>query len=145
MADSPKPEETILEYGFRWFEFHAAQRITTFNFYLVMYSGLVAVEAFFVKEKIRLGSIAISLILIAMSVLFWQLDVRNRQLISIGESILTRGWTANGLDETLNPVALSAIRQPVGFRYKELFGAIFALGAIGGVVTFSYAVYLATP
>ena len=45
------------------------------------------------------------------------------------------------MDETLNPVALSEAKHTVGFRYKELFGAIFILGGLAGLILFVYAVY----
>ena len=75
-----------LAYGFKWFEYHANQRITTFNFYLVVYTGLVAGYGFLLKEKIVVGSVFINLIMVLLSILFWQLDVRDRQLIEIGET-----------------------------------------------------------
>jgi hypothetical protein len=142
MAEDKTAEQTALEYGFKWFEFHAQQRITTFNFYLIIYSGLAAAVSFLLKEKFQLGSIFISLILIVVSVLFWQLDVRNRQLIGIGESILSDGWQKNGLSENFNPVLLSKANQPEGFRYKQLFGAVFILGGLAGFGTFVYAIAL---
>jgi hypothetical protein len=142
MTKGKTVEETTLEYGFRWFEFHAQQRITTFNFYLVIYAGLAGAISFMLKEKFQLGSILISLIMIGVSILFWQLDVRNRQLIKIGESILSDSWTKNGLSETLNPVALSEATQSEGFRYRELFGAVFTLGGLAGLMAFGYAIYL---
>jgi hypothetical protein len=142
MATDKRAEETALEYGFKWFEFHAQQRITTFNLYLIVYSGLAAAVSFLLKEKLPLGSILISLMMIGVSILFWQLDVRNRQLIKIGESILSDSWQKNGLNEALNPVALSEAKQAEGFRYKELFGIVFTLGGAAGVCLFAYAVYL---
>jgi hypothetical protein len=142
MTEDKTAEETALEYGFKWFEFHAQQRITSFNFYLVIYSGLAAAVSFSLKEKLQLGSILISLMMIGVSILFWQLDVRNRQLIKIGESILSDSWQRNGLSEGLNPVALSDAKQAEGFRYKELFGTVFMLGGLVGVCLFAYAVYL---
>lgn len=142
MAQDKAIEEMTLEYGFRWFEFHAQQRVTTFNFYLVIYSGLVAAVSFLVKEKILLGSILASLLMIGMSVLFWQLDVRNRQLIDIGESILSNSWQTAGLSEALNPVSLSKVKQSTGFRYKELFGAVFTMGGAVGLLLFIYSVGL---
>lgn len=142
MAQDKTAEETALEYGFRWFEFHAQQRTTTFNLYLIIYSGLVAAVSFLLKEKLQLGSILISLMMIGVSILFWQLDVRNRQLIRIGGSILSDSWRKTGLNEALNPVVLSEAKQTEGFRYKELFGAVFVLGGAAGFGLFVYAVYL---
>jgi hypothetical protein len=134
--------EIALEYGFKWFEFHAQQRISTFNFYLLVMSGLVAAASFSLKEKIPAGSIVTSLMMLGASVLFWQLDVRNRQLIKIGEDILSDSWQKNGLSGELNPAVLSKAKQPVGFRYKELFGAAFIAGGIAGFCLFVYSVAL---
>ncbi len=142
MTQTKTAAETTLEYGFKWFEFHAQQRITTFNFYLTIYSGLTAGVAFLLKEKFLLGSILISLIMSGVSFLFWQLDVRNQQLIKIGKSILSDSWNKNGLVESLNPVVLSGAKQAVGFRYRQLFGAVFGLGGAAGIMLFVYAVSL---
>jgi hypothetical protein len=142
MAESKTADQTALEYGFKWFEFHAQQRTTTFNFYLIIYSGLATAVSFLLKEKFQLGSIVMSLLMIGVSVLFWQLDVRNRQLIDIGESILSDGWRKNGLSEDLNPVVLSKAKQPEGFRYKQLFGGVFTLGGLAGFGAFVYAIAL---
>lgn len=143
MAHDKTADETALEYGFKWFEFHAQQRTTTFNFYLIIYSGLAAAISFLLKEKIQFGSILFSLMMIGISILFWQLDVRNRQLIKIGESILSDGWQKTGLNEALNPVVLSEAKQNEGFRYKELFGMVFVLGGVVGFCLFAYAVSFA--
>jgi hypothetical protein len=112
------------------------------QFYLVICSGLVAAISFLLKENLYLGSILIGLMMIGISILFWQLDVRNRQLIKIGESILSDSWRKTGLNETLNPVSLSEAKQPQGFRYKELFGAVFVFGGSAGLVLFVYGVWL---
>ena len=143
MSNNKAAEEITIEYGFRWFEFHARQRTTTFYFYLGVYAGLAAAEGFLLKEKIHVGSVSASLVMIIMSLLFWQLDVRNRQLIEIGESLLSQGWKKSVGDESINPVSLAAKRHLSSFRYKELFGAVFTVGVIGGIAAFSYAVYLA--
>lgn len=142
MADDKTVHEIALEYGFKWFEFHAQQRISTFNFYLIVLSGLVAAASFSIKEKIWVGSIVTSLMMLGASILFWQLDVRNRQLIDIGEAILSDSWQKTGLSGELNPAALSKAKQLVGFRYKELFGSAFIAGGIAGFCLFVYSVAL---
>lgn len=143
MPESKTADQAALEYGFKWFEFHAQQRTTTFNYYLIIYSGLAAAVSFLLKEKFQLGSIVMSIIMIGVSVLFWQLDVRNRQLIEIGETILSDSWRKNGLSEDLDPVVLSKAKQPEGFRYKQLFGAVFMLGGVAGFGSFVYAIAMA--
>lgn len=143
MADVKSSIEKELDYGFRWFEYHAQQRITTFNLYTLVYSGLAAATAYFLKEGVHAGSIILSILMILVNVLFWQLDVRSRQLIDIGEKIISSAWTKNGLDSSLNPVELAAARQTEGIRFKHLFGAVFSLGAAAGFAMFVYALYVA--
>ena len=84
----------------------------------------------------------IGAIMIMMSALFWQLDVRNRQLIEIGEHILSSGWIQNKLDEQINPVILSGEKAPKGFSFKQLFGAVFILGGLVGLAALGYAILL---
>jgi hypothetical protein len=141
MADDPS-EKIALEYGFKWFEYHATQRMTSFNFFLLIYSGLSAAESFLLREKIHPGSLLISISLILMSIIFWQLDVRSRQLIDIGELIVSRSWPQCGLDEALDPIALAAAKRSEGLRFKQLFGAVFVLGGLAGIGMFIYAMYL---
>jgi hypothetical protein len=128
-----------LGYGFKWFEYHAAQRITTFNFYLVVYPGMAAAYAFLLKEKILAGSILVSLLMLLMSILFWQLDIRNRQLIEIGENIIIASWSRAGLDDRLNPIESSRTQQSEGLRFKQLFGVVFLVGGVIGLVALGYA------
>jgi hypothetical protein len=132
-----------LAYGFKWFEYHANQRITTFNYYLAVYSGLAAAYGFLLKEKILAGSMLVSLLMLLMSILFWQLDIRNRQLIDIGESIITASWTKAGLHETLNPIEASRTQKSEGLRFRQLFGIVFLVGGIFGLVALGYAVAVA--
>jgi hypothetical protein len=130
----------VLAYGFKWFEYHANQRISTFNFYLVVYSGMATAYSFLLKEKILAGSILLGLLMILVSILSWQLDIRNRQLIDIGEDIVTRSWASAGLDEGLNPIALSRRQQSEGLRFKQIFGMVFLVGGIVGLAALGYAI-----
>jgi hypothetical protein len=132
-------DATSLAYGFKWFEYHASQRITTFNFYLVVYSALAGAYSFLLKEKIVAGSLLVSLLMLLMSVLFWQLDIRNRQLIDIGEKIVKKSWLSAGLDESLNPIVLSSGVQSYGLRFRQIFGIVFLIGSVFGLAAFAYA------
>jgi hypothetical protein len=129
-----------LDYGYKWFEYHAQQRITTFNFYLTVYSGMAAAYSFLLKEDIHEGSILVSLLMLLMSILFWQLDVRNRQLIEIGEDVVSGSWAKAGLKEDLNPITQARMHRPDAFRFRQLFVAVFLVGGTVGLVAFGYAV-----
>jgi hypothetical protein len=143
MDEQPNKEALGLKYGFKWFEYHAGQRMETFHYYLVIYSGLAAAVSFLLKEKIHAGSLLISSLMILMSILFWQLDVRNRQLIKIGENIISTNWLASEMDGNLNPIHLSDLKQSKGLRFRQMFGAVFALGGTVGLAMLIYAICLA--
>jgi hypothetical protein len=81
--------ESLLEarrYLWQYFEIHSEQRLKTFNFFLIMAAvtttGYIAV----VKESMPscLG-MALGLMLVFLSFLFWQLDRRNKDLIGHAE------------------------------------------------------------
>lgn len=72
------------------FALHAAQRLTAFNFYIILASLLVtALAATFQKDfPLRyLGSV-VGALLTTISYLFWRLDIRNRELIKLAEEVL---------------------------------------------------------
>lgn len=142
MDQESTAHETALEYGFKWFEYHAGQRTTSFHFYLIAYSGLAAAASFLLKEKLYAGVSVLGLALIFMSVLFWQLDVRNRQLVQVGEQIILQSWQVCGLGGYPNPVASSAQKQPDGLRFRQIFGLVFLLGGLAGVALFVYSIVL---
>jgi hypothetical protein len=100
---------------------------------------LAAAESFLLKEKIHPGSLLVSLIMVLMSIVFWQLDLRNRQLVNIGEKIVSGNWSKCDFDETLNPISMSAEKESGVLRFRQLFGAVFALGGIAGLAMFAYA------
>jgi hypothetical protein len=132
------PAQIMLEHGFHWFEYHAHQRIVTFRLYLVIYSSLAAADSFLLKENIQSGTLLVPSIMIVLSVLFWQLDLRNRQLITIGETIISHAWSESRLDTRLDPVIQSATKQTSGLRFRQLFNAVFALGAAAAVAMLAH-------
>lgn len=77
-----------LQYATTWFTYHAGQRIQTFNFFLVIQTGLL------VALFSGWGSVSKAL-LIALAVLgvgsgptFWLLEVRNTELVNAGREAL---------------------------------------------------------
>ena len=79
-----------LEYAFRYFDLHAKQRMTVFNFFLAISGVLVGLIAASLSgdDKYPLAGLALSIFLLTLSYIFWQLDIRTSFLIKHAERAL---------------------------------------------------------
>lgn len=76
------------EYAWRYFDFHAKQRTTMFNFFLI-FSGLLLNGCFvLLKENHFLLLLSASLLGVAISLMFLFLERRNEELVHRAEDIL---------------------------------------------------------
>lgn len=78
------------EYIWNYFHMHASQRLTTFNFYIVM-STLLATGLFATLEgntRVQPIDVVLGLLLILLSFVFYKLDRRNKVFISNAENAL---------------------------------------------------------
>ncbi len=102
MSKNDSVDEPLRKQAWDYFHMHSGQRLTTFNFYIVISSvittGLVAT---FQKDYQlpRLG-IALGLLLSFFSFIFWKVDSRNRQLIKGAEEALIFFEKASGFEDT---------------------------------------------
>jgi hypothetical protein len=90
MGDSTDTNEALRKQAWDYFQMHSTQRLTTFNFYIVI-SSVVATALFstFQKDyKVPVLGIPLGLLLVLFSFIFWKLDLRNRQLIKGAEAAL---------------------------------------------------------
>ena len=88
--DANTVDQDFGDYAWKYFEFHANQRLTTFNFYIAV-SGLVTtglVASFHQAIEVPYLGIALGFLLMAFSYIFWKVDARNRELVSYGEEAL---------------------------------------------------------
>ena len=157
--DANTVEKDLGDYAWKYFEFHANQRLTTFNFYIAV-SGLVTtglVASFHKSIEVSYLGIALGLLLVAFSYIFWNLDARNRLLVSYGEEALMvyeRRFEENGNGNTVKIVyrelqdtrdherSRNRLQQLlIPYRFTYSFRAIFlifmvigALGIIASVV-----------
>ncbi len=83
-------DSELREQSWNFFQVQAAQRLTTFNFYIALSSllagGLAA--SFKADIQIPLVGVVLGLLLAMFSFVFWKLDQRNRALIKGAEEVL---------------------------------------------------------
>jgi hypothetical protein len=79
-----------LDYAWKWFSYHADQRVKMFNFMLVVFGIFATAIVSAVNYHLAPGSIAVLCIIAAMiGLIFARLDRRNRDLVGLGEELLT--------------------------------------------------------
>ena len=96
MAQEPQHDEHTtsaqmkFEYAWRYFAYHAKQRVTMFNFFLVG-SGIIGnAYGLLLRGESHLQAGGIALIGFLVCAVFLMLDVRNHQLVRLGEDALRR-------------------------------------------------------
>jgi hypothetical protein len=83
-------KEYLREQAWNYFQLHATQRLTTFNYYLVLSTAITAAIAITFQKDFRLPAldIVLSLLLVGISYVFLKLDGRNIELVKYGEAAL---------------------------------------------------------
>lgn len=83
-------EADLRKQAWDFFQMQAAQRLTTFNFYIalssLLFGGLIA--SLKVQDGVPFGGVLLGLLLVLFSFVFWKLDHRNRDLIKSAEETL---------------------------------------------------------
>lgn len=79
-----------LEHAWRYFQLHASQRITVFNFFVATSGLLVAALVFALRGGAATSplSIAAGLGLSSLSFVFWKLDGRVSDMIKVSEAVI---------------------------------------------------------
>ena len=106
-------KENLRNYIWGYFQLHAGQRLTTFNFYIVI-STLFTSGYFIALKDIPILSLVLSFILIALSFIFWKLDSRNKQLIKNAENGLKEIEKEDNVESKINDIHILNI-----FSYEE--------------------------
>jgi len=86
--DERIPNE-LRDYAWKYFAFHAEQRLKTFHFYVLLAALIIGGLLTVSREGAdpRLAS-PLAFLLTFVSLVFWKLDMRNRQLVWNGERAL---------------------------------------------------------
>jgi hypothetical protein len=89
LSVNPEEEEIFRKYAWDYFEYHADQRMKTFNFFIVMAGLLAGGITSLLKDG---GSpwwiTPLGILLFILSIVFWKLDQRNRMLVRNGEAAI---------------------------------------------------------
>lgn len=133
-------EKMRFDYAWRWFDFHAKQRTTMFNFFLIV-TGIVANGIFaLLKDPVQQGPATIASFsgaLITIGFIF--LEFRNRALVKYAEDVLFHieksqifSWDVK-TSETNAPLAL-IYRERAGGMLKGFCRHKFWIPIIQGLV-----------
>ena len=127
MTDSA-PREAPLEfhkqlqfdYAWKWFSYHADQRVKMFNFMLVVFGFLVAaiVNAVVGKQQPWFTAI-LCLIGAALAWIFVALDTRNERLLRFAEEVLTHLEKTAIFGEGMRIADRSGVDVPFGILSRQ--------------------------
>ena len=105
---SSSPSDLVklqFDFAWKWFNFHADQRVKMFNFMLVAFGIFATAVVTSVDKHLPRGvSIALCIIAAILALIFVMLDRRNRDLVWLGEDVLAELERENifGADRTIN-------------------------------------------
>lgn len=144
---TPFPSEKILESNLKYFEIHAAQRLTVFNFYVALSGTILAGIAAISQGSARfaLAGAVLGLLLAAISFVFLKLDERTSFLVKHAEGIikkieseyLPQDLGVFGLEESSTFNAQRSKRFPCKmYTYGQLFSTIFWIFGLIGLIGF---------
>ena len=133
-----------LYYAWDHFAYHAQQRQTVFNFFLLVVGGCVAAYSAMIGESGTEYSYFRSFlgaVLALASLLFWRLDQRNARLVNVSEEALKK-LEARMADEIKEPsirLIENADKKSARFpfskieSFSQIYGVVFAVSGLVGV------------
>ncbi|NBD31451.1 MAG: hypothetical protein GVY17_00360 [Cyanobacteria bacterium] len=135
------PEKTI-EYAWKWFEYHAGQRLIAFRFFLILLGAvLVSVRDSIEKEQFFFIGV-IGGISFVISLAFLAIEVRNKQLVDLGREALKKIENSSfKQDYNLLKLAHNSLEERHWLlSYSFWLNSIFILCAILSFCLVGYAV-----
>jgi hypothetical protein len=113
------------KYAWDWFSYHASQRLTAFNFFLVLMGAVIVGYGQAFSDRAEALGVALGLLGFIVAVAFWAMDVRNEELVRCGREALGRlepriGVSITGSDGSREQLK-GAMGNPVqGYIYAHL-------------------------
>lgn len=152
----PSIESEIRNHCWSYFSLHAQQRMSAFQFFITLETGIIGIGLFILQSKPELArsywGLMIGPLIIMLAFVFWKIDQRTRDLIKnaelslkeIEEYFLSKSSIVKHLPFSSDPQVtgvLSALPLlPGRLTYTKSFGTVFVACAIFGFV-FSIALF----
>lgn len=76
------------KYAWDWFSYHAQQRLTAFNFFLILMGAVVVSYTQAVNHDLQAFGVALGGLGAFVAVAFWAMEVRNEELVYCGRTAL---------------------------------------------------------
>ncbi len=129
-------DDGALAHAWAYFNLHAGQRITIFN-YFVVFSGILTTglaAAIQAPPRLATVGVALGLLLCLLSFLFWQLDRRTSFLIKHAEDAIKLQEPVGARLMTEEVVKTANAKKGEGlWTYGKVFRSIFLVMAIVGL------------
>lgn len=147
MTEDPQSHESSArEYAWSWFEYHASQRQTVFRFFLLLAGAITGGYLTFIKDSGH-SHLApwFGLLLVVLSLLFWRLDVRSRDLINFAEIYLRReedrlsNFVGQEIRISSNAHETTKHVSPIfcyAYTFRQVYRLIFIMIGLIGVAIF---------
>jgi hypothetical protein len=146
----PSIESEIRSHLWAYFSLHAQQRMSAFQFFITLETGLIGAGLFILQSRSQFANsywaAMIGPMIIMLAFVFWKIDQRTRDLISKSEQglkeleafFLTNSKIVSNLPFSLGPQNLLSLRtfplltgRPT---YSKSFGTVFLACSIFGAV-----------
>jgi hypothetical protein len=148
----PVKTQPTLVYAWSWFGYHAQQRLTAFNYFLVVAGLLTSGYVTCYNSHLYSLQIVIGIIGALISIGFLALDVRNEELVNDGRDALRKLEHALGMAKGIHRADYDRIKETKicgikvstkhGFWFRRIESIVLLLsvaavivGAIGGTRT----------
>lgn len=145
----------LLDHAWRYFELHAKQRLTLFNFFVVL-SGLIAAAwgtAMTAEEPLPTVGAIMGIVLAFSSIIFWKLDQRNAFLTKRAESLMAKAeerlfqpddclFGCEDADSQSEREGYPILRQ---WSHGESLRIVFVIMGLAGILGAGYSIWPARP
>jgi hypothetical protein len=140
-------EQAAISHAWNYFVYHAQQRQTVFNFFLILIgASIAAFGATLAKPESShpLFHAVLGALISICSFLFWRLDRRSTRLIKLAETRL-RALEKSLTDKTginLEILKESDVKDEIGFlsffeSFSQVYRSVFLVAGIGGNLIFA--------
>ena len=135
-------DNEIREQAWKYFELHAKQRMTLFNFYITISTALIAGIGVLLnfKEIPILLIITLGVLMVIFSLVFWLLDSRTRFFIHLAEKVIREIEIDYSKDsyKILTIEEKESNKLSMIFRYTIALRIVFILFMILGIISILY-------